>query len=169
MTKLRHVNLRHIRRRFAIKIKFMANYLTVKQAASTTRKSERQIRRLCYDDKSKDFVTHDEKGRLLVDANYLSQHYALIVTPLTNNSGKSDNGKSIDKPLPVTIDISQVQQPDNLLIKVALLEQEVRQKNEIISLITSEKDKRIEVLERTLLLLGEGTQSKESKKRWWQF
>jgi hypothetical protein len=146
----------------------MANYLTVKQAANTTGKSERQIRRLCYDDKSKDFVMHDEKGRLLVDANYLSQHYALVITPTKNNSIKSDNGKSIDNPLPLTIDIAQLQQPDSLLIKVALLEQEVRQKNEIISLITLEKDKRIEILERTLLLLGEGTQSKKPKKRWWQ-
>ena len=159
----------------------MSSYLTIKQAAAVTGISDRQIRRLCYDAKSKEFVTHDEKGRLLVDANYLGQHYPLLNTPTVVKAPKNDNGKSIDTSKDVTIDNVKEEVTDNLQVKVALLEQEVRQKNEIIAIITQEKDKRIEVLERALLLLGEGQKQKEiptnentlelplKKKSWWSW
>lgn len=159
----------------------MSSYLTIKQAAAVTGISDRQIRRLCYDAKSKEFVTHDEKGRLLVDANYLGQHYPLLNTPSVVKPPKNDNGKSIDTSKNMTIDNVKEEVADNLQVKVALLEQEVRQKNEIIAIITHEKDKRIEVLERALLLLGEGQKQKEistnentleaplKKKSWWRW
>jgi hypothetical protein len=156
----------------------MSNYLTIKQAAAVTGRSDRQIRRLCYDAKSKDFVTHDEKGRLLVDANYLAQHYPLVNTPQFVKQPKNDIGKSIDISNGLAIDNVKEEVSDNLQIKVALLEQEVRQKNEIISIITQEKDKRIEVLERALLLLGEGQKKEvsqennslpEKKIPWWRW
>lgn len=157
----------------------MSNYLTIKQAAAVTGISDRQIRRLCYDAKSKEFVTHDEKGRLLVDANYLGQHYPLVNTPPVVKYPKNDNGKSIDTSNVMPIDNVKEEMTDNLRVKVALLEQEVRQKNEIIAIITEEKDKRIEVLERALLLLGEGQKQSNveanyseglvKKRHWWNW
>lgn len=154
----------------------MSNYLTIKQAAATTGISDRQIRRLCYDTKSKAFVTHDEKGRLLVDAGYLGQHYPLVKVP---EKVQNDNGKAFAMTNDVSMVKDKAEEPENLKLKVALLEQEVRQKNEIIAIITEEKDKRIEVLERALLLLGEGQKQNETqkdpaqtelpvkKKNWW--
>lgn len=157
----------------------MSNYLTIKQAAAVTGISDRQIRRLCYNAKSKEFVTHDEKGRLLVDANYLGQHYPLVNTPSVVKYPKNDNGKSIDTSNVMPIDNVKEEMTDNLRVKVALLEQEVRQKNEIIAIITEEKDKRIEVLERALLLLGEGQKQSNveanyseglvKKRHWWNW
>jgi len=160
---------------------YMSNYLTIKQAAAATGISDRQIRRLCYDAKSKEFVTHDEKGRLLVDANYLGQHYPLVNIPKNVKQPKNDNGKSIDMSSGLLIDNVKEKVADNLQVRVALLEQEVRQKNEIIAIITEEKDKRIEVLERALLLLGEGQKQGNiqedpiisdlpvKKKNWWNW
>lgn len=52
--------------------------------------------------------------------------------------------------------MSKNQPADNLAFKVALLEQELRHKEELTSALLAEKDKRIEVLERSLLILGEG-------------
>lgn len=156
----------------------MSNYLTIKQAAATTGISDRQIRRLCYDAKSKAFVTHDEKGRLLVDAGYLGQHYPLVKVP---EKDKNDNGKNFDMTTDVSMVKDETKASENLRLKVALLEQEVRQKNEIIAIITDEKDKRIEILERALLLLGEGQKQKEisvnestlelpiKRKSWWNW
>lgn len=156
----------------------MSNYLTIKQAAATTGISDRQIRRLCYDIKSKAFVTHDEKGRLLVDAGYLGQYYPLVKVP---EKDIKDNGKSFAMTNDVSMVKDETEVAENLRLKVALLEQEVRQKNEIIAIITEEKDKRIEVLERALLLLGEGQKQKEvslnentlelpiKKKSWWNW
>lgn len=177
----------------------MANYLTIQQASEATGKSARTIRRLCYDDRSKDFVTHDEKKRLLVDANYLAQHYALKVTPQPDKIARNDNGKSMDIAKNMTIDNDRLQKTENLTHKIALLELELKYKEELFHKITLEKerqmldkDKRIEDLNRALLLLGEG-RKKESeqqvpilqpaiseqalvekpeqpkKKRWWQW
>ena len=160
----------------------MSNYLTIKQAAATTGISERQIRRLCYDVKSKAFVTHDEKGRLLVDAGYLGQHYPLVNVPEVVKGGKKDNSKKLDMSSEMSIDNGKTEATENLRLKVSLLEQEVKQKNEIIAIITEEKNKRIEVLERALLLLGEGQKQTTSsssdtseinliqkKKHWWNW
>ncbi|RZK33473.1 MAG: hypothetical protein EOO61_15240 [Hymenobacter sp.] len=93
-------------------------------------------------------MSHNEKGRLLIDANFLSQNYPLIHVPKV--SGKtvpsgSDTGH-----------MSDYQFTDNLAFKVALLEQQLRHKEELSAALLAEKDKRIEVLERSLLILGEG-------------
>lgn len=126
----------------------MGNYLTLKEAAYTTGKSERQLRRICNDSKNKGYVSHNEKGRLLVDANFLSQNYPLVNVP-----------KPVGKNVPSDLDIghaSENQPAANLAFKVAFLEQELRHKGEITAALLAEKDKRIEVLERSLLILGEG-------------
>ncbi|RYE17469.1 MAG: hypothetical protein EOP42_32245 [Sphingobacteriaceae bacterium] len=125
----------------------MANYLTLKEAADATGKSERQLRRICNDPNNKDYISHNEKGRLLVDANFLTQNYPLVNVPKTT-------GKTMPF-YPEAGHVSENQFPDNLAFKVALLEQELRHKGEITDALLAEKDKRIEVLERSLLILGE--------------
>jgi len=174
----------------------MANYLTIQQASETTGKSARTIRRLCYDENSKEFIIHDEKNRLLVDANYLAQHYPLTAMPQPGKSVKNDNRKSLAMSKGMTIDNDKPKESDNLLHKVALLELELKHKEELFYKITQEKerqilekDRRIEDLNRALLLLGEGikrdpihTASESTsqavqtpdleppkKKRWWQW
>lgn len=129
----------------------MANYLTLKEAADATGKSERQLRRICNDLNNKDYISHNEKGRLLVDANFLTQNYPLVNVPKTT-------GKTMPF-YPEAGHASENQFPDNLAFKVALLEQELRHKGEITDALLAEKDKRIEVLERSLLILGEGREA----------
>ncbi|RYE20378.1 MAG: hypothetical protein EOP45_11170 [Sphingobacteriaceae bacterium] len=126
----------------------MANCLTLKEAADTTGKSERQLRRICNDPKNKAYVSHNEKGRLLVDANFLSQNYPLIHVPKVRGKTVSSGSE--------TGHVSDYQSTDNLSFKVALLEQQLRHKEELTTALLAEKDKRIEVLERSLLILDAG-------------
>lgn len=128
----------------------MANYLTLKQATETTGKSQRQLRRLCNDPENKDFVTHDDKGRLLVDANFLAQNYPLVNVPIV--------GKNVGVSMPKDANGANginLHSIENLTIKVAQLEQELRHKEELSTAIIAEKIKVIEVLERSLMMLGE--------------
>jgi hypothetical protein len=141
----------------------MANYLTIQQASETTGKSARTIRRLCYEENSKEYITYDEKNRLLIDANYLAQHYPLIVMPQPGKPAKSDNRKSMAMSKDMAIDNGKPKESDNLLHKVAILELELKHREELFYKITQEKerqilekDRRIEDLNRALLLLGEG-------------
>ncbi|MRX78916.1 hypothetical protein GJU39_22890 [Pedobacter petrophilus] len=121
----------------------MDNYLTLKQASETTGKSERQIRRLCNEPKNKEYIQRDEKGRLLLKIDFLQQNYPLVHVP-------NDNNKAIHEVDSVTED-GYPQLPDDRDFKIALLEQELRHKEDL----SAEKDKRIEVLERSLLLLDQ--------------
>lgn len=123
----------------------MNNYLTLKEASVTTGKSERQIRRLCNDPKNKDFVQYDEKGRVTVKIDFLQQNYPLLNVP-------GDKNKAFQSYDNVTKD-GMPQETDNLHLKIALLEQELRHKEEHFHDLNAEKDKRIEVLERSLLML----------------
>lgn len=134
----------------------MANYLTVQEAAEATGKSVRTIRRLCYEETSKDYITYDEKNRLLVDANFLAQNYPLTTVPNSGKPTQNDNSQSIAITKDMTIDTEKPQEIESLALKVALLQQELKLKEEHHYQISKEKDKRIESLERTLLMLGEG-------------
>jgi hypothetical protein len=121
----------------------MDNYLTLKQASETTGKSERQIRRLCNDPKNNEYIQRDGKGRLLLKIDFLQQNYPLVHVP----NGKNKAIQRVDN---VTkYDMSQ--ESDNLHFKIALLEQELRHKDELFAA----KDKQIELLERSLLMLVE--------------
>lgn len=158
-------------------------YLSLKQASEITGKSERTIRRLCTAPKSKDYITYED-GKLLIDANYLEQNYPMTMAPESVNPVKDKIGQrhdmdshNINKPL-------QSNESDNLAHKVAILELELKYKDELFHKITREKDLRIETLERSLLLLGEGLkkepvaaqeqaeqekQEPAKKKRWWSW
>lgn len=161
-------------------------YLSLKQAAEITGKSERTIRRLCNAPKSKNFVTYED-GKLLVDANYLEQNYPMTKTPKAVNHDTIEHSQRHDMDSQNVKPMSHTQSLDNLAHKVAMLELELKYKDELFHKVTMEKDLRIEALERSLLLLGEGVkketissqerqpdqspqeQEPAKKKRWWQW
>lgn len=152
-------------------------YLTIKQAAEATQKSEKTIRRLCNSPKSKDYVT-TEDGKLLIDVSYLQQTYPMSTPGQTTKKG---TGPSLPTPTQQVQTDVQPQQTDNLQHEIDLLKLQLRHKDEILGM----KDRQIETLERSLLLLGEGikrepmpnateptaqaAQELPKKKRWWQF
>lgn len=151
-------------------------YIPVKEAAHLTGKSEKTIRRLANSEISKPYITYED-SKLLIEISYLQQHY-----PLVNHGQQAEKptGQTIDTSSQKSIDIVQPQDPVALQHTIELLKQELKHKEELYHQVSQEKDKRIEVLERSLLLLGEG-QKKESvleqqpeesapaekKRRWW--
>jgi hypothetical protein len=153
------------------------SYLTIKQAAEATRKSEKTIRRLCNSPKSKDYMVLED-GKILIDANYLQQTYPMS-TP--GQTAKKDTRHSLPMPTQKVQPIVQAPQTDSLQHEIDLLKLQLRYKDEILGI----KDRQIETLERSLLLLGEGMKREPvpaatepiaqaapdppKKKRWWQF
>ena len=152
-------------------------YLTIKQAAEATKKSEKTIRRLCNNHKSKDYVT-TEDGKIMIDASYLQQTYPMSTPGQTTKKG---TGHSLPMPTQQVQPVVQPQQTDSLQHEIDLLKLQLRHKDEILGM----KDRQIETLERSLLLLGEGLKQEPvptaaeavaavnpepaKKKRWWQF
>jgi hypothetical protein len=152
-------------------------YLTIKQAAEATRKSEKTIRRLCNSPNSKDYIVMGD-GKILIDANYLQQTYPMS-TP--GQVAQKDARHSLPTPTQEVQPVVQPQKTDNLQHEIDLLKLQLRYKDEILGM----KDRQIETLERSLLLLGEGLKKDplppttdpmaqaapepSKKKRWWQF
>jgi hypothetical protein len=150
-------------------------YLTIQEAAQTTGKSEKTIRRLCNDPKSEKYVTRED-GKLLVDSSYLSQKYSMKTTG--QNESKWP-GQSIDKKENDQldkVDISNNLENQIYQHKIVLLEQELRLKD----MLMNEKDQRIQDLQQSLRLLGSAqpnpneevvpvAETIPAKKKWWQF
>jgi hypothetical protein len=151
-------------------------YIPVKEAAQLTGKSEKTIRRLANSEISKPYITYED-SKLLIEISYLQQHY-----PLVNHGQQAEKstGQTIDMPSHKSIDIVQPQDPVALQHTIELLKQELKHKEDLYQQVSQEKDKRIEVLERSLLLLGEGQKKEpvleqqpeesapaEKKRRWW--
>ena len=149
------------------------SYLTIKQAAEATRKSEKTIRRLCNSPESKDYIAMED-GKILIDANYLQQNYPISTPGKTRQKGIGHN-------LHTPTQKAQPPKTDDLKHEIELLKLQLRYKDEILGM----KDRQIETLERSLLLLGEGMKREPvpaavdpiaqvvpdppKKKRWWQF
>lgn len=149
-------------------------YLTIQEAARTTNKSEKTIRRLCNDPKSEKYITRED-GKLLVDSNYLSQRYSMKVTG--QNESKQPI-QSINKKENVQVDKMEINNKENqnYQYKITLLEQELRLKD----MLMNEKDQRIQDLQQSLRLLGSTSfipdekvvpvsETIPAKKKWWQF
>lgn len=130
-------------------------YLSLKQASETTGKSERTIRRLCNAPKSKSFITYED-GKLLIDTNYLEQNYPMNNAPNSVNPIQNPIGQWHDMASQSVNQQASIDNSGSLLHKVAMLELELKYKDELFRKVTSEKDLRIETLERSLLLLGQG-------------
>lgn len=150
-------------------------YLTLSEAAIITGKSEKTIRRLCNEDESKQFISR-ENGKISIDSNYLSQKYSMKIT---GQNEKKVIGQTRDKKENVQlgkVDINNNQELQNYQQKIALLEQEVRLKD----MLMTEKDQRIEDLQQSLRLLGLASSIPDekvvpvaetvlTKKKWWKF
>ena len=153
------------------------SYLTIKQAAEATRKSEKTIRRLCNSPESKDYIAMED-GKILIDANYLQQNYPISTSGQT---AQRDTGHCLPTPTQEVQPVVHLPQIDSLQHEIELLKLQLKYKDEILGM----KDRQIETLERSLLLLGEGMKREPvpaatepiaqaapeppRKKRWWQF
>jgi hypothetical protein len=156
-------------------------YLTIAQASTASGKSEKTIRRLANRPESKPYISKEGTGHnspILIDANYLQNVYPLSIPGQPTQSPQDTSGQRLDTPTQSPIDTNTVE----LRHTIELLKQELRHKEELYSRVTLEKDKRIEVLERSLLLLGEGQRKEadpeqpgaeeepqpEQRRKWWK-
>jgi len=152
-------------------------YINLQQAADATGKSIRTIRRLCNSPQSKDYITYED-GKLQVEVSFLEQNYPMVNVPNTGMPSKNGTSHSNDTTSQPAMSNGNTPNFDKLLHEIELLKMELKYRDQI----TQEKDKQIELLERSLLLLGEGQkkepepeqQPKESapaekKRRWWQW
>lgn len=133
------------------------NYIDIKEASRATGKSEKTIRRFLSKAESKPY-TDKKDNKLFVDVNYLFASYPPV------KSVQKETGQSLDNDQNLSMDNELTQ----LKTKLALYEQEIRHKDELLS----EKDGRIMDLQKAMLLLEapkEQEQPVKSKKPWWKF
>jgi len=152
-------------------------YINLQQAADATGKSIRTIRRLCNSPDSKDYITYED-GKLQVEVSFLEQNYPMVNAPNTGMPTKNDTSYGHDTTSQPSMSNGNTPNFDKLLHEIELLKLELKYRDQI----TQEKDKQIELLERSLLLLGEGQKKEpvleqqpeesapaEKKRRWWQW
>ncbi len=150
-------------------------YINLQQAAEATGKSIRTIRRLCNLPESKDYITYED-GKLQVEVSFLEQNYPMVNTPNTGMPLKNNIGHGHDTTSQPAMPNGNPLNFDKLLHEIELLKLELKYRDQI----TQEKDKQIEILERSLLMLGEGQKKEpaleqqpeesapaEKKRRWW--
>ena len=133
------------------------NYIDIKEAVKATGKSEKTIRRFLSRSESKPFVERRD-SKLLVDVNYLFDSYPPVKV------GKKEGSQILDSDLEVSIDMQVIE----LKNKLALYEQEIKHKEELLN----EKDNRILDLQKAMLLLEAPKEQElpiKKKKRWWSF
>lgn len=133
------------------------NYIDIKEAVKATGKSEKTIRRFLSKAESKPFINKNN-GKLLVDVNFLFNSYPPI------KKVEKEGGQNLDIDQDVSMDMELLE----LKNKLALYEQEIKYKDELLN----EKDGRITDLQKAMLLL-EAPKDQEQpvikKKPWWKF
>lgn len=152
-------------------------YINLQQAADATGKSIRTIRRLCNLPTSKDYITYQD-GKLQVEVSFLERNYPMTRVPNTPMPSANDIGHGHDMAYQPAVPDGNRPESDKLLHEIEMLKLELKYRDQI----TREKDKQIELLERSLLMLGEGQRREpmadqqpeastptEKKKRWWQW
>jgi hypothetical protein len=151
-------------------------YINLQQAADATGKSIRTIRRLCNAPTSKDYITYED-GKLQVEVSFLEQNYPMVNIPNTGMPPKSGTGQSSDMTSQPAVPSGNPHNSEKLLHEIEMLKLELKYRDQI----TQEKDKQIELLERSLLMLGEGLRKDQEeqeqpqpqvepaakKRRWW--
>jgi len=130
------------------------NYIDIKEAVKLTGKSDKTIRRLLSKEASKPFL-NDVDGKLFINVNYLLSCYSAI------SEVKKETRQNLDTTEKSPLDVSMLE----LQNKVALYEQEIRHKDELLN----EKNDRIMDLQRSLLLLEGPKDQSKKKKPWWKF
>jgi hypothetical protein len=153
-------------------------YINLQQAADATGKSIRTIRRLCNSPTSKDYITYED-GKLQVEVSFLEQNYPMVNMPNTGMTPKNNIGQSHDMANQVPVPNGNSHNSEKLIHEIEMLKLELKYRDQI----TQEKDKQIELLERSLLMLGEGLRKDQEKqelsleenepatkkRRWWQW
>jgi len=150
-------------------------YINLQQAANATGKSIRTIRRLCNLPDSKDYITYED-GKLQVEVSFLEQNYPMVNVPNAGIPPKNDTSHVNDTTSQPAMSNGNIPNFEKLLHEIELLKLELKYRDQI----TQEKDKQIELLKRSLLLLGEGQKKEpeqqleestpaEKKRRWWQW
>lgn len=153
-------------------------YINLQEAANITGKSVRTIRRLCNSPENKNYIAY-ENGRLMVEVSFLDSHYPMVNEPnsvlIPNNDKGQTNATDSHKNVPN----GNIKNSDKLLHEIEILKLELK----YLDQINQQKDKQIELLERSLLLLGEGVKKepdkrdspseenepKIKKRQWWQW
>lgn len=133
------------------------NYIDIKEAVKATGKSEKTIRRFLSKAESKAYIEKKD-NKLYVDVNYLFASYPPI------KSVQKDTGQKVVIEQELTTDIAFLE----LKNKIALYEQEIKHKNELLT----EKDSRIMDLQKAMLLLEAPKEQEQpviKKKPWWRF
>lgn len=154
-------------------------YINLQEAADTTGKSVRTIRRLCNLPESKSYTTYED-GKLMVEVSFLDKHYPMVNVPNPDLTPKNDKGQTNATASHTPVPSGNSQNLDKLLHEIEILKLELKYRDQI----TQEKDKQIELLERSLLMLGQGIRKdqekpepqleeqalpEEKKRRWWQW
>lgn len=134
-------------------------YLNLQEAANVTGKSVRTIRRLCNSPESKSYTTY-ENGRLMVEVSFLDRHYPMVNAPNSDLTPKNDKGQTNATDSQTSVPNGNRQNSDKLLHEIEILKMKLK----YIDQISQQKDKQIELLERSLLLLGEGVKKDHGKK-----
>jgi hypothetical protein len=153
-------------------------YINLQQAADATGKSIRTIRRLCNAPTSKDYITYED-GKLQIEVSFLEQNYPMVNMPNTGMPLKNNIGHGHDTTNQPAMPNGNPHNSEQLLHEIEMLKLELKYRDQI----TREKDKQIEILERSLLMLGEGIKKDQDKqepaleenepaikkRRWWQW
>lgn len=139
------------------------NYIDIKEAVKATGKSEKTIRRFLSKAESEPYI--DKKlNKIFVDVNYLFSSYPPVKPPIKTSSQKVS-----------TVQVSMYEELTDLKVKLALFEQEIKHKDQLLrekELHINEKDERITDLQKAILLLEapkEQEQPVQKKKSWWKF
>jgi hypothetical protein len=158
-------------------------YVSIAQAAEATGKSEKTIRRLVNKPESKNYVTREGEGPnapVQIEVSFLESVYPMVLPGQSKGPVQTTSPARSGK---VSRDTETAQQVQELQHKVQLLTQELRYKDEL----AQQKERHIQTLERSLLLLEEGTKKPQpltpaepvpetrpepapetaKKKRWW--
>ncbi|TXK21156.1 hypothetical protein FVR03_23545 [Pontibacter qinzhouensis] len=154
-------------------------YINLQEASEVTGKSVRTIRRLCNLPESKKYITYED-GKLLVEVSFLEGKYPMVNRPNPGIPSKNGIGQTHAIAMQEPVPDGNPQGPDKLLHEIELLKLELKFQAQL----TQEKEQQIEILKRSLLMLGEGQRNEptpepqpdalkqeprlvEKKKRWW--
>lgn len=154
-------------------------YINLQEASEITGKSVRTIRRLCNSPESKKYITYED-GKLLVEVSFLGKSYPIVNSPDSGIPPKNGIGQTHAMARQTPVPDGNPQNPEKLLHEIELLKLELKYQAQI----TQEKEQQIDILKRSLLMLGEGQRKEsasevqaniseqeplpvEKKNRWW--
>lgn len=133
-------------------------YINLQEASNVTGKSVRTMRRLCNSPESKHYTAY-ENGKLMVEVSFLEKHYPMVNVPNSDLTPSNDKGQANATASQTSVPNGNPKNSDRLLHELEILKLELK----YLDQINQQKDKQIELLERSLLLLGEGINKEHGK------